>query len=66
MTAKVWEGSLRRIASSTKQSKGQKDWSALKDDTLKGFTNKDKPQGNIEQREAEKYLRESRYHRIEC
>jgi len=42
MIAKVWEGSLRRNASSTKQSRGQKDWSALKGDTSKGSTDKDK------------------------
>ena len=42
MIAKVWEGSLRRNASSAKQSKGQKDWSTLKGDTSKGSTDKDK------------------------
>ena len=59
MTVKVWEGSPRRNVSSAKQSKGQKDWSALKGDTLKGSTNKNKHQGNIRQREAKKYIRES-------
>ena len=66
MIAKVWEGSSRRNASSTKQSKGQKDWSTLKGHTSKSSTDKDKHQGNIGQREAKKYLKESCYHRIEC
>ena len=66
MNVNVWKGSLRRNASSTKQSRGQKDWSALKGDTSKGSTDKNKHQGNIGQKEAKKYLRESCYHRIEC
>ena len=66
MTVKVWEGSSRRNTSSAKRSKGQKDWSTLKGDTAKGSADKDKHQGNIGQREAKKYLRESCYHRIEC
>ena len=56
---KVWEGSPGRNVSSAKQSKGQKDWSTLKGDTLKGSTNKNKHQGNIRPREAKKYTRES-------
>ena len=64
MTAKVWEGSSRRNTSSAKRSRGQKDWSTLKGDTSKGSTDKDKHQGNIGQREAKKYLRESYYHHI--
>ena len=56
---KVWEGSPGRNVSSAKQSRGQKDWSALKGDTLKGSTDKNKHQGNIRQREAKKYIRES-------
>ena len=66
MIAKVWEGNPRKNASSTKQSRSQEDWSALKGDTSKGSIDKNKHQGNIGQREAKKYLRESWYYRIEC
>ena len=59
MTVKVWEGSRGRNVSSAKQSRSQKDWSALKGDTLKGSTDKNKHQGNIRQGEAKKYIRES-------
>ena len=64
LTMKVWEGSPRRNASSAKQSRGQKVWSAIKSNTPEDSTDKDKHQEEIGQREAKKYLRESCYHRI--
>ena len=66
MTAKVWEGSPKRNASSAKQSRSQKDWSTLQGDTLKGSTDKNKQKRNIGQREAKKYLRENCYYCIKC
>ena len=61
---KVWEGSPRRNASSTKQSRGQKEWSAIRSYALDDSTGKDKHQEGIGQREAKKYLRECYYHHI--
>ena len=63
---KVWEGNTRRNASSAKQSKNQKVWSTIKSNTPNNSTGKDKYQEEIGQREAEKYLGESYYHRIKC
>ena len=66
LVMKVQEGSSRRSASSAKQSRGQKVWSAIKSNTPKDFIDKDKYHESIGQREAKKYLRENCYHHIEC
>ena len=66
LVMKVQEGSSRRSASSAKQSRGQKLWSAIKSNTPEDFIDKDKHHKSIGQREAKKYLRESCYHHIEC
>ena len=66
LVMRVQEGSLRRNASSTKQSRSQKLWSAIKSNTPEDSIDKDKHHESIGQRVAKKYLRESCYHRIEC
>ena len=64
MSIRIGEGSSRRNASSAKQGRGQKVWSAIKSNTPKDSIDKDKHQESIGQREAKKYLRESCYHHI--
>ena len=62
---RVQEGGLRRIASSAKQSKGQKVWSAIQSNVPRDSIDKDTHHESTGQREAMKYLKESCYHRIE-
>ena len=62
----VQEGGLRRNASSTEQSRGQKVRFAIKSNIPGNSIVNDKYQEGTAQREAMKYLRESCYHYIEC
>ena len=52
MTRKAWEGSPRRNASSAKQGRGQKVWSAIKSNPLEDSTGKGEYKGSIRQRGA--------------
>ena len=62
----VREGGLRWNASSAEQSWGQKGWFEIQGNIPGDFIDKDTHHENTGQREAIKYLRERRYHRIEC
>ena len=53
-------------ASSTKQSRGPKVWSAIQGNVPGNSIDKDKHHRSAGQREVLKYLRESCYHCIEC
>ena len=56
----------RKNPSSTRQGWGQREWSAIKSDTLNHSMEKDKYQERKGQRKAWKYLRKSCYCRIKC
>ena len=66
MTEKNREGGPRRNASSAKQSRGQKVWSAIQSNVSGYFINKNTHHESTRQREAMKYLRENCHHRIKC
>ena len=66
MTEKVGEGGPKRNASSAKQSRGQNVWSVIQSNVLGYPINKNTHHESTGQREAMKYLRESRHHHIKC
>ena len=66
MTMKAGGGRPRRSISSTKQSRGQKVYYVIQSDVSGKFMNKDMQCERIGHIGAEKYLRESCYHRIKC
>ena len=66
MTMKAGGGRPRRSISSTKQSRGQKVYYVIQSDVSGSSINKDMHCERIRQIGAEKYLRESCYHRIKC
>lgn len=62
---RVQKGGSRTYDTLANQSKGQKVWSVINGNTLGAYTDKDKHQENMEQKEAKKYLRKSCYHCFE-
>jgi len=66
MNKKVGEDRSRRSISSAKWSRDQKVFSVIQSDILENSINKDMHYKRTGQIGAEKYLRESCYHRIEC
>ena len=66
LVMRIHEGGPRRNASSTKQSRGQKIWSAIQSNIPGNSIDKDIHHESTGQRESMKYLRESCYHCIEC
>ena len=66
MTVEAGGGRLRRSISSAKGSRGQKVCFVIQSDVLGNSINKDMHCECTGQMGAEKYLRESCYHRIKC
>ena len=66
LVMKVQGGNSKKNASSAKQIKCQKVWSAIKSNTPEDSIDKDKHHESIRQREVKKYLRESCYYCIKC
>ena len=57
---------LSKYASSTKQSRGQKVWSAIQNNILKDSIDNDTHHESTRQMKVMKYLRENCYYHIEC
>ena len=66
MNERAGEDRLRRSIFSVKQSRDQKVCFVIQSDILGSSIDKDMHYERIRQMGAEKYLRESCYHRIEC
>ena len=66
MVMRVQKSGLRRNASLTGQSRGQKVQFNINSNVPENSIDYDKYQEGTGQREAIKYLKESCYHRIEC
>ena len=66
LVMRVQEGGPRRNASSAKQSRSSKVWSAIYGNISRDFIDKDTHHEGTGQRETMKYLRESCCHRIKC
>ena len=62
---RVQEGGLRRNASSTKQSRGQKVWFAIQSNVPGDSIDNDTHHEGTGQRGTVKYVRENCYHHIE-
>ena len=62
---RIQESGPRRNASSAKQSRGKKVWSAIQSNVSGDSIDKDTHHESTGQKEAMKYLKESCYHRIE-
>ena len=62
---RIQESGPRRNASSAKQSRGKKVWSAIQSNVSGDSIDKDTHHESTRQKEAMKYLKESCYHHIE-